>query len=118
MGTSNRVPGVLLDVRLCHRSTNGALVVECRTVLPSDSGRNRLKPLVAGPVKVRNRYAGCFGSSDLLERIRIAAIKAGKGISKRGREFARRPFNNAADVFIDERKGQVSEWTTRSNGSG
>jgi integrase len=48
-----------------------------------------------------------------LEKDRVAAIKAGKGISKRGREFARMPFNEAADVFIEERKGQVSERTTR-----
>jgi len=48
-----------------------------------------------------------------LEKDRVAAIKAGKGISKRGREFARMPFGEAADVFIEERKGQVSERTTR-----
>ena len=48
-----------------------------------------------------------------LEKDRVAAIKAGKGISKRGREFARMSFGEAADVFIEERKGQVSERTTR-----
>jgi len=41
MGTRNQVPGVLHDIRLCHSPTNGALVVQCRTVLRCDFGRQR-----------------------------------------------------------------------------
>lgn len=47
------------------------------------------------------------------ERTRVSQIKAGKGISTRGRAFSRLPFGNSADAFIEERKPRVSERTTR-----
>jgi hypothetical protein len=47
------------------------------------------------------------------ERTRIGEIKAGKGVSKRGRAFGELAFENAADVFVEERKPRVSERTTR-----
>jgi hypothetical protein len=31
-------------------------------------------------------------------------IQQGKGVSKSGREFAREPFTEAADIFLEERK--------------
>jgi len=46
-----------------------------------------------------------------LEKDRVAAIKNGKGASKMGREFARKPFSEAAAVFQQERKPHVSERT-------
>src|SRR5436309_5172818 len=46
-----------------------------------------------------------------LEKDRIAAIKQGKGASKSGREFARKPFSEAARVYTDERKPHVAERT-------
>lgn len=48
-----------------------------------------------------------------LEKDRIAAIKQGKGASKTGREFARKPFSDAAQVYLEERKPHVSERTTQ-----
>jgi integrase len=46
-----------------------------------------------------------------LEKDRISAIKQGKGASKAGREFARKPFSEAAAVYLEERKPHVSERT-------
>jgi integrase len=46
-----------------------------------------------------------------LEKDRIAEIKHGRGASKSGREFARKPFSEAAAVYLDERKPHVSERT-------
>src|SRR5690348_15131385 len=46
-----------------------------------------------------------------LEKDRVAAIKQGKGASKSGREFARKPFNVAADQFLEERKPHVADRT-------
>ena len=46
-----------------------------------------------------------------LEKDRIAAIKQGKCVSKMGREFARKPFSEAAKVYLEERKPHVSERT-------
>jgi integrase len=46
-----------------------------------------------------------------LEKDRIAAIKQGKCVSKLGREFARKPFSEAAKVYLEERKPHVSERT-------
>ena len=46
-----------------------------------------------------------------LEKDRVAAIKNGKGASKTGREFARKPFGEAATVYLTERKPHVSERT-------
>jgi integrase len=48
-----------------------------------------------------------------LEKDRIAAIKQGKGASKSGREFARKPFAEAATVYVVERKPHVSERTSQ-----
>ena len=45
------------------------------------------------------------------EKDRIAAIKQGKGASKTGREFARKPFNEAASVYLEERKPHVAART-------
>ncbi len=38
-------------------------------------------------------------------------FKQGKGASKTGREFARKPFSEAATVYLEERKPHVSERT-------
>lgn len=46
-----------------------------------------------------------------LEKDRIAAIKAGKGASKTGRAFARKPFSEAAAAYLEERKPHVAERT-------
>lgn len=46
-----------------------------------------------------------------LEKDRIAAIKQGKGASKTGREFARKPFSEAAEIYLAERKAHVSDRT-------
>jgi integrase len=48
-----------------------------------------------------------------LEKTRTAEILAGKGASKVGREFARTPFGEAADLFIEERKPHISERTNQ-----
>ncbi len=45
--------------------------------------------------------------------VRIAAIKDGKNASKSGREFARKPFSEAAAIYLEERKPHVSERTTQ-----
>jgi hypothetical protein len=45
------------------------------------------------------------------EKNRITEIKQGKGASKTGREFARKPFSEAAKVYLEERKPRVSERT-------
>jgi integrase len=46
-----------------------------------------------------------------LEKNRIAEINQGKGASKTGRAFARKPFSEAAKVYLEERKPHVSERT-------
>ena len=48
---------------------------------------------------------------------RIAEIQAGKGASKTGREFARKPFGEAADLFLEERKPHVAERTHQLEGN-
>ena len=48
-----------------------------------------------------------------LEKDRVSAIKQGKGASKSGREFARKPFSEAAAIYLEERKPHVSERTTQ-----
>ena len=48
-----------------------------------------------------------------LEKDRIAAIKQGRGASKTGRVFARKPFSEAATLYLEERKPHVSERTTQ-----
>ena len=48
-----------------------------------------------------------------LEKTRIAEIKQGKGASKTGRVFARKPFSEAAAAYLEERKPHVAERTTQ-----
>lgn len=62
------------------------------------------------------RYREALDTSDKrqakeLEKNRIAEIKQGKGASKTGREFARKPFREAAMLYLEERKPHVSERT-------
>ena len=46
-----------------------------------------------------------------LEKKRIAEINQGKGASKTGRAFARKPFHDAAAEYLEERKPHVAERT-------
>ena len=46
-----------------------------------------------------------------LEKKRIAEIQQGKRASTSGKDFARRPFTDAADLFIEERKPHVAPRT-------
>ncbi len=60
------------------------------------------------------RHRESLGTSDRrealnLERKRIAEIQQGKAASTADREFARLPFGEAADAFLKERPGHVSE---------
>jgi integrase len=48
-----------------------------------------------------------------LEKKRIPEIQTGKGASKTGRQFARLPFANAADLFTEQRRLIVSERTAQ-----
>src|SRR5580658_10365402 len=62
------------------------------------------------------RYREALHTSDKrealrLEKKRVAEILAGQGASKSGREFARKPFSEAAKVFVEERVGHVAERT-------
>jgi integrase len=62
------------------------------------------------------RYREALNTTDKrqakeLEKNRIAEIKQGKNASKTGREFARRPFQEAVKVYLEEREPHVSERT-------
>ncbi len=62
------------------------------------------------------RYREALNTTDKrqakeLEKNRIAEIKQGKNASKTGREFACKPFNEAAKVYLEEREPHVSERT-------
>ena len=62
------------------------------------------------------RYREALNTTDKrqakdLERDRVTAIKQGKGASKTGREFARKPFSEAAALYLEERKPHVSART-------
>lgn len=46
-----------------------------------------------------------------LEKKRVGEILAGKAASKSGREFARKPFSDAAKLYLEERKPHVAERT-------
>jgi integrase len=46
-----------------------------------------------------------------LEKKRVGEIQQGKAVSKSGKEFARKPFNEAANQFLEERKPHVAERT-------
>lgn len=54
------------------------------------------------------RYREALDTTDkrealTLEKKRVAEILAGKAASKSGREFARKPFREAADQFLEDR---------------
>jgi len=62
------------------------------------------------------RYREALDTTDkrealALEKKRVAEILAGKAASKSGREFARKPFSDAAKLFLEERKPHVAERT-------
>jgi len=62
------------------------------------------------------RYREALDTTDrreasTLEKKRVAEILAGKAASKTGREFARKPFGEAAKVFLEARKPHVAERT-------
>jgi len=64
------------------------------------------------------RYREALNTTDKrqakeLEKTRVSEIKQGKGASKSGREFARKPFGEAVTVYLAERKPHVSERTTQ-----
>lgn len=64
------------------------------------------------------RYREALNTTDKrqakeLEKDRIAAIKQGKGASRTGREFARKPFSEAVTAYLEERKPHVSERTVQ-----
>src|SRR5689334_11296243 len=46
-----------------------------------------------------------------LEKKRVGEIQQGKGASKAGREFARKPFRDAAAAYQEERAGHVAKRT-------
>jgi integrase len=62
------------------------------------------------------RYREALDTTDrrealALEKKRVAEIQQGKAASKSGREFARRPFVEAAKAYLEARKPHVSERT-------
>lgn len=65
-----------------------------------------------------NRYREALGTTDQreakqLEKKRVAEILSGKGASKTGRDFARKPFGAAADEYLEWKAPQVSPSTTK-----
>src|SRR5512132_4056228 len=44
-----------------------------------------------------------------LEKNRISEIQQGKGVSPSGKAFARKRFSDAADDWIEDRKGHIAE---------
>ena len=62
------------------------------------------------------RYREALDTTDkrealALEKKRVGEILAGKAASKSGREFARKPFGEAAKLYLEERKPHVAERT-------
>jgi hypothetical protein len=62
------------------------------------------------------RYREALDTTDrreasMLEKKRVAEIQQGNAASKSGREFARKPFPEAAKVFVEDRRGHVAERT-------
>jgi site-specific recombinase XerD len=62
------------------------------------------------------RYREALDTTDrrealTLEKKRVAEILAGKAASKSGRDFGRMPFSESAKLFLEGRKGPVSERT-------
>ncbi|MDQ2947826.1 MAG: hypothetical protein M3Y27_18145 [Acidobacteriota bacterium] len=49
----------------------------------------------------------------VLERDRIAQIEQGKAISVAGRDFAKKPFIEAAQMHLEDRKGRVAPRTSQ-----
>src|SRR5258707_5834235 len=48
-----------------------------------------------------------------LEKNRVSEIKQGKGASKTGRAYARKPFSEAVAAYLEERNPHVSERTSQ-----
>jgi integrase len=46
-----------------------------------------------------------------LEKKRVAEIQQGKAASKSGKEFARKPFDESAKTYVQDREGRVAERT-------
>src|SRR5437879_9035146 len=68
------------------------------------------------------RYREALDSTDrrealALEKKRVGEILAGKAASKSGREFARKPFSQAADQFLEDRKPYVAARTHQLEGN-
>jgi site-specific recombinase XerC len=64
------------------------------------------------------RYREALDTTDrrealALEKKRVGEILAGKAASKGGKDFARKPFIEAATVYVEHRKGRVAERTTQ-----
>jgi len=62
------------------------------------------------------RYREALDTTDrrealALEKKCVGEILAGKAASKSGREFDRKPFSEAAKLFLEDRNGHVSERT-------
>jgi integrase len=62
------------------------------------------------------RYREALDTTDrrealALEKKRVGEIQQGKGASKSGRDFARKPFIEAADQFLGDRKPHVADRT-------
>jgi hypothetical protein len=60
------------------------------------------------------RYREALDTTDkreavALEKKRIGEIQQGKGASKTGREFARKPFSEAVRIYLEEREPHVQE---------
>lgn len=67
------------------------------------------------------RYREALDTTDgrearTLEKKRVGEILQGKAASKSGREFARKPFSEAAKIYRDERTGHVAERTIQFEG--
>ena len=68
------------------------------------------------------RYREALDTTDkrealALEKKRVGEILAGKAASKSGREFARKPFGQAADQFLELRKPHVAARTHQLEGN-
>src|SRR5258708_30803353 len=64
------------------------------------------------------RYREALDTTDkrealALEKKRVSEILAGKAASKSGKDFARKPFREAATVYVEHRRGRVAERTTQ-----
>ena len=62
------------------------------------------------------RYREALNTTDRrealnLEKKRVGEILQGKAATKSGREFGRKPFGKAAEIFLEDRKGHVADRT-------